>query len=321
MKPTRAIVPVESASGAVEVMAGDPEFDRARKLWEAVKSSSRKSHEDKEDFGRELLEIKTRKGFTVHGPTPRPKIEGDSSSPNDSDYSQPRTWAQWTRAEFGCTDDTANYYIAYFQAFQMLREALGEDFQALRGPFESLGSAEIKAIRGAVLSMAAGKHQRCLIKAFDIKEPKKLPRGLTGGDTSAFRAKTIFDEPTPAMASSLTVTAFSALDNACAQIARHRSRKDIEAWFSLLPLDSKADKGVRGLLEFQRDAAKLVAETISDLEDIQSRVSRFVAAKRSAEEAEAKIAAKAEAKAKATAKAEKAATRKPIAQATEKHSR
>ena len=272
---TAALVTVDAS--AVEVMTGNPLFDRARQILAEVKTSFLSLKEYKEALGRELLEVKTRLGFDIVGRKKGSQDAGDPKLPHGAGVSNPRTWPEWTRVELGISDDTADRAIAYFQAFQMLREAIGDDspvFHAGRVPFESLKPAEIKIIREAVNKFEEGKYKNVLLKAFDIKSP---PHILTGGDTTAWRK--LFTDPTPDQAANCLQAAFAVFFKATKELRRHFTRTDIELWLTVVPFVASDPAREMGLMDYQYQMEKLISDAIADLDGISARISRFVKAR------------------------------------------
>jgi hypothetical protein len=274
---TAALVTVEP--DGVEIMTGSHEFDRARKLLVSVNASFRQCHEDKEDLGRELLENKIRLGFEGSGRRKeKPQACGLS-------FPTARTWNDWCHAEMRQSSDTCDRFIAYAEAFRMLREALGEEspvLQALRRPFEMMSDAEREAIHNAVKGMEQGKHRQCLAKAFDIK---LLPYAV-GGDTSMF--KKLFTDPTPDQAAGELKAAFGELVEATKKIRQHlvsttkvgdKLVPTIELWLAVVPeMAADPNKGI-GWREYAAGLSRLIPEAIADFESISDRCTRFVKAR------------------------------------------
>jgi hypothetical protein len=277
MKPrTAALVTVEPAP--LEVMTGDPMFDRARQLWKAVIASSEKSHQDKFEMGRELLEIKTRKGLNVPGPKTLPQVGAISNCTHGASNSPPKTWAVLTRTEIGCSHDTANRLITYYEAFTLLRDALGEDAaesNAWPPSVARLGKAEHKAIREAVNQLPSEKHKKCLMSVFAIEERKKLPHVLPGGDTSAFRLPGFLENPTAEFAAALLKSSFIEFEKAVKGIRRISNRgDDIELWLATAPKGAADPKNEMGTVAFHHLMAQRIPEAIADLDDIAARLAR-----------------------------------------------
>lgn len=272
---TAALVTVEAEEleCLVVIDSGDHRFDRARKLWEAVKASSQKSHDDKEDLGRELLGIKTRLGFTIHGKK--------TSLPHGAGDSTPRTWPEWTRAEIGISDDTADRLIVYYESFEMLRKAIGED--SWQRPFDLMERKEHKAIQSAVLQLPQGKHRERLVKAFGIKKAWHV---LTGGETTAHR-KANLAKMTPAIASSLWRAAWERMAKGADGIGKFRRREDLELWLYLIPLESDCPE-VIGLTEYRGKLATILENAKDDIEAILKKLDGFIDAKHEGDTATAK---------------------------------
>ena len=279
MKPKpAALVTVEAP---VEIMRGDPRFDRARQILAEVKTCYLSLNEYKEALGRELLEIKTGLKFDIVGRKKGTQDAKDSKLPQRAGVSTPRTWPEWTRVELGISDDTADRAIAYFQAFQMLREAIGNDspvFQAGRVPFESLQRSEIKTITDAVKQLPEGKHKKLLLHSFEIK---MSPYILTGGDTTAFTKA--FNDPTPALAADFLKATYGALFKATVMIRRHLANPKIEQWLAVVP--KVADDPAKGIgwRDYADLLSRLIPECLADLEAIGDRGARFAKARHEGE--------------------------------------
>jgi hypothetical protein len=265
-----ALVTVEPAP--LEVMTGDPQWDLARKLRDAVADTILRDVAARIAFGQELLALKRSLGFEGGGRRKElPQVCGNS-------FSSPRTWPEWCWAELKMSADKADRCIAGWKLCCKRAQALGEDSPVCRllsKPAAEFDDHDRKALGAIINALMPEQSQRALLEELRILNEPSWKKNL-GQDTSAFRKPSFFENPTPDQAANFLQAAYSSFSEAIKAIHRHRSRDEIKAWLAAAPDYATDATKEMGLMEYRYLIDKAIPETISDLEDIAERLAKVI---------------------------------------------
>ena len=262
---------------SVEVMAGDPKWDRARKFMGEVKSAFMRSIDAQILLGGELKRLKSELGYDKRG--------GDRKSNRQlAGLIEPRrTWEQWCQAELGLSERTAYRFIKCFELIQRRADALGEDSPACRllaTPAKEMTESEYKKASEFLHHLIRQHSQEELLQ--DFRMLRQPTTGKKGGDTSEARRKNLA-KMDGVIAAKFLKRELSHLQDAGKKITQFKRRQDLERW--LFESDLVADSNFMGLLNYRATLAQVLEYAIDDMKAILKTVDRFITAKREAEAA------------------------------------